>query len=44
MILQDASKLLKEYPDIPHAKKSIVEVFKRMKVNLEKEKANGKSV
>lgn len=35
---QDASKLAKEYPEIPHAQKSIVEVFKRMKANIEKEK------
>lgn len=37
-VSQDASKLVKEYPDIPHAQKSIVEVFKRMKANIEKEK------
>jgi len=29
----DCTKLLKEYPNIPHAKTSIVEVFKRMQVN-----------
>jgi len=33
----DASKLFREYPSLPHAKASIVEVFKRMKVNLEKQ-------
>jgi len=32
----DVTKLMKEYPDIPSAKKSIVEVFKRMKVNTKK--------
>jgi dTDP-4-dehydrorhamnose reductase len=40
----DASKIHKEYPQIPHAQKSIVEVFKRMKVNLENEKTKAGAV
>lgn len=32
----DVSKLLKEFPEIPHVKASMVEVFKRMKANLGK--------
>lgn len=38
----DASKLLKEFPDIPNIKKSMVEVFKKMNQLIEaKEKTNG---
>jgi len=33
----DASKLLREYPDIPHIKTSIIGVFERMKRNLEQQ-------
>jgi hypothetical protein len=33
---QDVSKLLKEFPNIPHVKSSMVEVFKRMRQNLGK--------
>lgn len=30
----DATKLLKEFPDTPHIKDSIIKVFERMKINL----------
>lgn len=32
----DATKLLKEFPDTPHIKDSIIKVFERMKINLNK--------
>lgn len=34
----DAGKLLKEFPEIPNIKDSIIQVFERMKLNLEKNK------